>query len=86
MKTQELTPQQIKNETQLKELTLEYQKLRLIITERGFIQEWYKLTKTNITGLVAFNDLNNFYFENTKNYRFKDYNVFLNRIKSIYNN
>ncbi|PCH54208.1 MAG: hypothetical protein COC22_00640 [Flavobacteriaceae bacterium] len=84
MKTTESTTQL----TEIENLKQTYEKLRLIITEKGFIQEWYKLIPKSKNATQAFHDLNELYYENTepKTYRFNNYNVFLNRIKSSYNN
>ena len=74
---------QLANEQELKQLRLKHEKLRRIITSDGFITEWYKSITKYKSPTEAFNQLNQFYYNNVEppTLRYSNYNAFLTIVK-----
>ena len=70
---------QLANEHEYKKLQQKYEKLRRIITAEGFCKEWFKNIPKFKTRREAFEDLNDFYYNNVepKTYRYNSYKNFL---------
>lgn len=77
------TPLQIANEKELEDLRKIHNKLRRIITKDGFCSEWFNTVSPTKNGVQAFNELNEFYYNNVipPKFRYSSYNAFLTVLK-----